>query len=97
MHDFNRSIQLDPESARAYIWRGDTWHNQGDLDKALSDYNEAIRLDPKDAGAYNNRGGAWYDKGEFGNAIVDFNESIRLDPEYGSCLLQPRHDLARKR
>jgi Tfp pilus assembly protein PilF len=79
--DFNRAIQLDPNSARAYNNRGATKSELGDKRGAIDDYNRAIALAPKFAEAFYNRGAAKYQLGDKRGALTDFNLAIALDPK----------------
>ena len=69
-----------PNDADAFLNRGVTRGDKGDLDGALQDYNEAIRLKPDDAEAFNNRGELRLDQGDIAGALQDCNEAIRLAP-----------------
>jgi tetratricopeptide (TPR) repeat protein len=52
-----RLLALDPQrNAVAYQYRGLTYHNRGDYDRAIADYDQAIWLDPKYAVAYRQAG-----------------------------------------
>jgi tetratricopeptide (TPR) repeat protein len=68
-----RVIQGGGETAQsraiAYYNRGNSYHANGDLDRAIADYNEAIRLDPESAQAYVNRGNSYHVNGDLDRAI----------------------------
>ena len=36
-NDFAESLRLKPDDARAYVYRGDTYYRQGEMDKAIAD------------------------------------------------------------
>ena len=42
--DFTTTIQIDPKNTYDYIYRGDTYRNLKDYDKALADYTMEIIL-----------------------------------------------------
>ncbi len=75
----------EPNSAEAYLKRGNTYLDKAEYDKAIKDYSEAIRLDPTLATAYYKRGNAYADKKEFDKAIEDYGDAIRLDPKYAGA------------
>lgn len=79
--EFTEAIRLDPKSAALFVFRGEAYRMNGEVDKSVADANEAIRLDPKFARAYFVRGWGHKVKNEFDQAIADLSESIRLDPK----------------
>ena len=46
IEDFTLSINLDPNNADYYDWRGSAYHEKEDYDKAIEDFTQAINLDP---------------------------------------------------
>jgi tetratricopeptide (TPR) repeat protein len=79
--DFNRAIQLDPKSARAYCDRAileDELLQQPE--KALADYDEAIRLAPDFKRGYFDRGAHFRERHNYERAIADFTRAIQLMP-----------------
>ena len=81
IEDFNKAIELDPENANTYYFRGHAYHNKGDHDRAIEDYNKTIELDPENANAYCNRGLVYGRKGEYDWSIEDCNKSLELKPD----------------
>ena len=84
--DFSRAIELKPDYADAYRWRGRAHMRQHSYDNAIEDYTKVIELNPNDAYAYSSRGAAYmqtedYDTGCV-NAIADFSRAIELKPDY---------------
>ena len=63
-----------------YNSRGEAYHGEGDMDRAIADYTEALRLDPKYTFAYYNRGDAYRYNGDLDRAIADYTEALRLVP-----------------
>lgn len=78
--DFNRALQLFPESAQIYNNRGNTLLALGHVKEAVKDFDRAILLAPGYAAAYNNRAGALVRLGQTADAIRDFTRSIELSP-----------------
>jgi tetratricopeptide (TPR) repeat protein len=78
--EFDRALQLDPNSAAAYFGRGRGYLRKGDNSKAIADYSQALRLNPNDAISYSNRGRAYARMGDYDNAAADFESALRIDP-----------------
>ncbi len=81
MEAMNRSIQLDPSSAPAYVLRGRIRVELEELDDAVADFTRAIELDPKRVEAYLGRGEACLATKEFAAALRDFDKALVLDPQ----------------
>ncbi|NEQ69699.1 MAG: tetratricopeptide repeat protein [Symploca sp. SIO2D2] len=64
-----------------YYNRGNTYHQKGELDQAITDYTEALNINLEYAEAYNNRGIAYRKKGELDQAIADANRALNINPE----------------
>ena len=62
----------------AYLSRGMTHYDKGDLDKALADYDKAIELNPNLELAYLARGVTYVDINEMTKAIKDFKKCLKL-------------------
>jgi tetratricopeptide (TPR) repeat protein len=54
--DYNKSIEISPNSAHSYNNRGNIFREINQLDEALSDFNTAIRLNKSYTLPYYNRG-----------------------------------------
>jgi tetratricopeptide (TPR) repeat protein len=83
--EFTEAIRLNSNFAAAYLSRGNTYSNQGDLDAAIRDYCDAIRIEPNYAIAYYNRGAVYQRKGKFNKAFRDYSEAIRIDQKFASA------------
>ena len=68
-------------SAKTYYYRGNTKHDIGFYQNAISDYSKAIRLKPDFMEAYHNRGNAKAELGQHLEAITDFDIAIKLKPD----------------
>jgi protein O-mannosyl-transferase len=82
IEDYNKAIEIHPDSPLGYNNRGDAYLNQGDFEQAISDYTRAMELDPRFVEAYYNRGTAYLKLGEFPQALADFDMAIRVNPDY---------------
>lgn len=79
---FTAAIELDPEDAFAYGYRGNTlWYLERFAD-AIEDFNEAVELNPDYSGAFLLRGRTYYRMEEYDRALVDLSRAIALDREY---------------
>ena len=79
--DYTNAIELDPEYAEAYNYRGIAYLSNGDFDNAIADYTEAIELDQEFTDAYKDRATAYFGSSDFDNAITDYTKAIQLDPD----------------
>ena len=73
-----------PDSAEAYLVRGDQYAGRKQYVLAIEDYNQAIKLKPDYAEAYNNRGYSYYygSDANLDQAIADYSKAIELRPDY---------------
>jgi tetratricopeptide (TPR) repeat protein len=77
----SKSIELNPNYALVYSYRGMTYSSLGDYDKALADYDQYIMLYPDDAFGYYRRGILHQFLGHETEAIADFNKCLSLNPD----------------
>ena len=93
IQDFTKVIELNPDDAEAYYFRGSTYYSQGEHNhaiKAIKDFTKAIELNPDDAETYHFRGFIHYSNGEYDHAIKDFTKAIELNPDYAEAYLVRR-------
>ena len=76
-----RAIDLDPELAMAYAYRGLAYIAKGEFDKGIENCNVAIELDPNNAWAYLYRSAAYHFKGEESKAVIDLERCIELSTD----------------
>lgn len=86
--DYDKAIELKPDSVRAYIGRGEVKVSNGDLNGALADYNKAIELNPGGFISYFLRGCVEHAQGNRDGALADFNKTIELSPKYPDAYKQ---------
>lgn len=79
--DFNKAVQLAPETATIYNNRGNVLLAIGFSREAVKDFDRAILLASGYAAAYSNRANAYARLGESEAAIRDFSQAIRLTPQ----------------
>ena len=83
--EYDEAIRLNPQYARAYNNRGNSYARLGELEQAIDDYDEAIRLAHKGALIHNNRAGVYLKLGQYQRAIQDYDEAIRLAPQWAAA------------
>jgi tetratricopeptide (TPR) repeat protein len=78
IEDFDRAIELAPNSADAYNARGNVNAMAGNPAQSIRDFNRAIRYNRNFADAYYNRAIGRHDLGDRQGAKVDFNQAAKL-------------------
>ncbi len=76
--DFDRAIELAPNSADAYNARGNVNAMAGNPAQSIRDFNRAIRCNRNFADAYYNRAIGRHDLGDRHGAKVDFHQAAKL-------------------
>jgi len=80
LEDFNKALNINPDSIDALNNRGCIWIIKGKPDKAVNDFNEILELDKKNDIAYYNRGCAWVEKENIKKALNDVQNALKLKP-----------------
>jgi len=81
VNDFNKALEIDPNSKFDYHNRGAALGKIGKTDDAILDFNKAIKIDQNYGEAYYNRGIAYMQKDDLERAISDFDRAIKIDPD----------------
>jgi protein O-GlcNAc transferase len=79
---FVRAIEINPNSASAYLNHGNALKELKRLDEALSSYDKAITLEPDDAEAFYNRGLTLQELKRLDDALSSYDKAIALEPDY---------------
>lgn len=87
------AIQLDPEFAEAYAYRGLAHYQQGNYDAAMEDYDKAVARSPNHAEAYYFRATLHGQLKGHEKAVSDYTRAIELKPALDRCVLLPRAEL----
>jgi Tetratricopeptide repeat. len=85
IEECSKNIEMNPDSADAYIGRALVYNDLGEHEKAIADYNKAIELKPDYAYAYYNRGLVFNELNEHENAIADYSKAIELLPNFNAA------------
>ena len=64
------------------FFKGLTYQNRRNYERAVEHYTEALRLNPQLAEAYINRGNTYLNIGDFDRALSDYTEAIRIKPNF---------------
>jgi tetratricopeptide (TPR) repeat protein len=78
MKDYNRGLELNPNSYEGYDYRADLWADLGNPGRALCDYQQAILLNPQYAAARYSRGEIYNKHGDFDRARAEYQKAIEL-------------------
>ena len=76
--DYTKVIELSPEDAEAYKWRGNSFRHLHDYTNAISDFTKAIELNPKSGDIYKGRADVYYSVENWPLAIADYTRAIEL-------------------
>jgi len=79
--DYNKTLEMKPDNAVAYLGRGKAHYNLKSYDLSLRDFDKALELNPKDSATFLNRGVSYEKLGETRKAVVDYQKAVDLDPE----------------
>ena len=88
--DCNKVLELNPDNAEAYSWRGLAHVNKKKYDEAIVDYDKAIELNPDDAETYRYRGLAYESKNNYDKAIAEFLKVSFHAPEMSGHWSDPQ-------
>ncbi len=87
LDSFNRSLEIDPQSAQALYWKAGVLAEMGRAEKALEFYDEATRIDPQFAEAWRDKGYILKNLGRgdeareaFSNVAEIYDGAIKLNP-----------------
>ena len=83
---FTKVIQLAPNSAVGYRWRGHRYLSVRKVDSALVDLNKAVKLDSTIYGGWYHLGVAHFLRGEFAAAAAAFGTGRRYAPDDGEYI-----------
>lgn len=79
--NFDQALDLNPNYAPAWYYRGMAYRNAGNLDQAIADYTAAIAADPRYSVAFYARGVVYRQLEDYQQAILDYDQAIALEPD----------------
>ncbi|NPA31677.1 MAG: tetratricopeptide repeat protein [Chloroflexi bacterium] len=74
--DFQKALELNPESEAAWFNLGSLYLKQGRDEEALEAFNKVVELNPDMAAVYFNRAIAWANLGKIDEAIADLEKYL---------------------
>ncbi|KGG17189.1 tetratricopeptide repeat protein [Prochlorococcus sp. MIT 0602] len=81
MNDFNKAIEIDPNNALAYYFRGYAKYYELEVySGAISDYSKAIEIDPSNSNFYTARGFSKQAIKDSIGATNDFFKALEINP-----------------
>ena len=78
--EFQRTLLLQPNHARAYNNLGRIYVMQGRLDEAIAAFKQAVAINPGSEKAFNNLGSAYLIKGDADSAMREIKRSLAINP-----------------
>lgn len=78
VNDYNKHLQLNPESIDAYLRRGGIYFQLKQYDAALSDINKVLESNPENTEALLNRAIIFASQNQHSQAIKDFDIYLQL-------------------
>jgi hypothetical protein len=92
--ELTEAIDLNPDDAAAYFWRGISYRDQDDDEHAIEDWTKAIGLNPNYTLAYYERGRGYYRLDDYERAIEDLTVYVTLQDTYVSDVTSAYYALA---
>jgi tetratricopeptide (TPR) repeat protein len=86
--DYTAAVQLNSDSAEAYIKRAQCHSAMKKYDKAVSDYNKALKINPDTLQYMYMRGLAYLGAGNYKLAFTDFSAVVRKNPNHYEAYMQ---------
>jgi tetratricopeptide (TPR) repeat protein len=78
---FQKTVELSPDWAEAWVGLGDIRQAKGQFDEAVADYKRALLLEPNNARVHFGMGKIYYnEKQDYHQAVAEYQRAIALDP-----------------
>ncbi|HTN70299.1 MAG TPA: tetratricopeptide repeat protein [Methylomirabilota bacterium] len=84
--EYEKVVELRPNSAEAYNNLGVAEKRKGELDKAAAAFNKALERKPDYGAALSNRGWIFAAENQWGEARRDFEHALKVDPSDDGAL-----------
>src|SRR6185295_7264750 len=82
-----QAIKNDPNTARAWAWRGKYYMQQSEYKQALKDLKQSLKIDACDKLALEVRGNIYYILTWYEPALADFNQLLEIEPNHANTLI----------
>ncbi|MBD3296825.1 MAG: tetratricopeptide repeat protein, partial [Candidatus Omnitrophica bacterium] len=79
---FQSTLRYHPSNARLHLNLGNTYMEQGKVDKAIEEYQKSLEINSRYAVAYGNIGSAYLRKGEPARGDAYLRKAVSLKPNY---------------
>lgn len=87
--DFDRAIELNPDGAECYYYRGLVKNSLKMYQEAIEDFENALeKKSQNEGGIYNGLGYSYKMKGDFSKALAKLTDAVEKEPENPEFLLQ---------
>ncbi len=70
-----------PQTSGEFVFRGESYHQDGNIKKAIENFDKAIKINPENLDAYSSRGTAYFFNKEFQKAVNDFAIVAKYQPD----------------
>lgn len=80
--DYNKAIEIDRNSLRAYLGRGETYLAMSQSFAAVANFDAAMEIDDKSFEAHYGLGRARYQQRQYKRALRHFEDARKLDPQW---------------
>lgn len=85
--DYNKSLELEPDSEWAYIDKAISYENKGQLEKAVQSYQEALAKHPTSFIAHTKLAWLCVKTGELDKAEIHLNQATRITDNFSETFL----------
>ena len=82
---FTHNLSVTPNNGLAHKELGNSFEQQGDLDKAIFHYSKALQINPNCAEVHNNLGYILARQKHYKGAIDHYNAALRIKPSYAEA------------
>ena len=84
---FRKSIELNPNYARAHLWYGQLLFDWSRVDEAISAYREGIKRDPLSSQLNESLGAALEYQGQFDEALDQYQKSAKINSTFSTSYM----------
>ena len=82
MSDFDKALEINPNLADSYKYRGGLYGVTKQYDKSVADLSQYLKMYPEDSEQYYNRGLSLLNLNRMQEAIADFSKTLELNPDF---------------